>query len=110
MFRRSGKALGDDARPPTYIETVSRSGYRFIAPVSTVPFDAKSGAAREISRPLAAYELVGPGRAHLLSGSYFELPNADEAFLAAVEIDPTYAAAHAGLGELCRVAMPRRSR
>ena len=48
------KALGDDARPPTYIETLSRSGYRFIAPVSTVPFDAKSGAAREMSRPLGS--------------------------------------------------------
>lgn len=91
------KALGDAARPPTYIETVSRSGYRFIAPVSTVPFDAKSDAAREMSRPLAAYELVGRGRAHLLSGSYFELSKAVEAFLAVVEIDPTYAAAHAGL-------------
>jgi len=28
------KALGDRKRPPVYIETVSRSGYRFIAPVT----------------------------------------------------------------------------
>ena len=27
------KALGDDTRPPTYIETVVRPGYRFIAAV-----------------------------------------------------------------------------
>lgn len=27
------KALGDTRRPPTYIETVSRSGYRFIGSV-----------------------------------------------------------------------------
>src|SRR5260370_15565549 len=27
------KALGDDARRPRYIETVSRRGYRWIAPV-----------------------------------------------------------------------------
>src|SRR6516165_12071181 len=27
------KALGDDQQPHTYIETVSRSGYRFTAPV-----------------------------------------------------------------------------
>ena len=27
------KALGDDTRPPAYIETVVRSGYRFIAAV-----------------------------------------------------------------------------
>jgi DNA-binding winged helix-turn-helix (wHTH) protein len=30
------KALGDDQRPPTYIETVARSGYRFIAPLEVV--------------------------------------------------------------------------
>src|SRR5262245_10279340 len=28
------KALGDNNRSPRYIETVSRSGYRFIAPVT----------------------------------------------------------------------------
>ena len=28
------KALGDTSRPPRYIETVARSGYRFIAPVT----------------------------------------------------------------------------
>ena len=32
-----------------------------------------------------------------MSGSYFELPNAVDAFRAAVAIDPTYAPAHAGL-------------
>jgi DNA-binding winged helix-turn-helix (wHTH) protein/tetratricopeptide (TPR) repeat protein len=31
------KALGDDARQPRYIETVSRRGYRLLAPVSTGP-------------------------------------------------------------------------
>src|SRR6266478_5554161 len=30
------KALGDDTRPPAYIETVVRSGYRFIAAVRFV--------------------------------------------------------------------------
>jgi tetratricopeptide (TPR) repeat protein len=47
--------------------------------------------------PIEVYELVGRGRSHLLSGSYFELPDAVTAFRAAIEIDPTYAAAHAGL-------------
>ena len=36
------KALGDDQRPPTYIETVARSGYRFIAPVTRVAADESS--------------------------------------------------------------------
>lgn len=31
------KALGDDARRPTYIETVSKRGYRLIAPVNSAP-------------------------------------------------------------------------
>jgi DNA-binding winged helix-turn-helix (wHTH) protein/Tfp pilus assembly protein PilF len=91
------KALGDDARPPTYIETVSRSGYRFIAPVFKPPSDDQSDAAREALRPLEVYELVGRGRSHLMSASYFELPQALSTLRAAIEIDPTYAPAHAGL-------------
>ena len=50
-----------------------------------------------IARPVKLYEFVGRGRSHLLSGSYFELPNAVDAFRAAIEIDSTYAPAHAGL-------------
>ena len=30
------RSLGDEARPSTYIETVARSGYRFVAPVRRV--------------------------------------------------------------------------
>jgi serine/threonine protein kinase len=52
---------------------------------------------RQSDRPLEAYELVGRGRHHLLSGSFFELPQAVAAFHAAAELDPAYAAAHAGL-------------
>jgi eukaryotic-like serine/threonine-protein kinase len=65
------------------------------------------------SRPLEAYELVGRGRRHLLSGSFFELPQAAAAFQAATALDPTYAAAHAGLalalcGEGITHAVPHR--
>ncbi len=95
------KALGDDARPPTYIETVSGSGYRFIAAVTAAPADAASDAARDVARPLEVYELVGRGRLHLMSGSYFELPQAVSNFRAAIDIDPTYAPAHAGLAMTC---------
>ena len=35
------KALGDNSRNPQYIETVSKKGYRLIAPVSTDSVDAK---------------------------------------------------------------------
>jgi serine/threonine protein kinase len=50
-----------------------------------------------------ASELVARGWAHLRSGSFFELSDAISAFLAATEVAPTYAAAHAGLA-LTKVA------
>jgi DNA-binding winged helix-turn-helix (wHTH) protein len=92
------KALGTDRAISEYIETVSRSGYRFVAPVrSNEGLAAEKAFLNAALRPLELYELVGRGRGHLLSGSYFELPDAVSSFRAAVEIDPTYAAAHAGL-------------
>jgi DNA-binding winged helix-turn-helix (wHTH) protein/cytochrome c-type biogenesis protein CcmH/NrfG len=99
------KALGDDTRPPAYIETVVRSGYRFIAAVRFDSADEKPLTPRAITRPVELYELVGRGRSHLLSGSFFELPAAVDAFRSAIEIDPTYAPAHAGLARaLCQQA------
>jgi serine/threonine protein kinase len=50
-----------------------------------------------------ASELVARGWAHLRSGSFFELSDASSAFLAATEVAPAYAAAHAGLA-LTKVA------
>jgi DNA-binding winged helix-turn-helix (wHTH) protein len=91
------KALGEDARRPTYIETVARSGYRFIAAVRFDSENGKSFAPTAVARPVELYELVGRGRSHLLSDSFFELPAAVDAFRSAIEIDPTYAPAHAGL-------------
>jgi len=86
------KALGDDRGPSQYIQTVAKSGYRFIAP----PGDAGARAFAKPARP-EVYELVGRARAHLLSSARSELPHAVEAFEAAIAIDPTHAAAHAGL-------------
>ena len=91
------KALDDLDRPLKYIETVPRSGYRFIGRVAAVPAPDEAAGAGNGMCPLEVYELVGRGRAHLLSASHFELPQAVEAFQAAIEIDPSYAASHAGL-------------
>ena len=45
-------ALDDDARKPRFIETVSRRGYRFIAPVIAIPITPSAGAdAAEIGSP-----------------------------------------------------------
>ena len=75
-----------------YIETVSRSGYRFAAPVtewhSTQP-------AAEIT------ELCNRGRGHLRAASMYEVPKALAAFRAAIALDPACAAAHAGLALAC---------
>ena len=86
------KALGDDPASPVYIQTVAKSGYRFIANVSAEP------AAVETS-PLTGevHELVGRARAHLLSAKRAEVPDAVRLFEAAIGIDPTHAPAHAGL-------------
>jgi tetratricopeptide (TPR) repeat protein len=50
-----------------------------------------------------ASDLVARGWAHLRSGSFFELSDAVSAFVAATEVAPAYAAAHAGLA-LTKVA------
>ena len=52
---------------------------------------------RQHARSAEVFELFGRGRAFLLSGSMFEVPKAVEAFRSATALDPSYAAAHAGL-------------
>ena len=91
------KALGDDTRLPAYIETVARTGYRFISAVTCDSAAAEQSAPAALARPVELYEYIGRGRSHLLSGSYVELPSAVDAFRAAIAIDSTYAPAHAGL-------------
>ena len=78
------KVLGDD------IQTVPKSGYRFVASVV-------SQSATPASSTPEVCELVGRGRSHLASSRYSEVPNAIESFEAAIALDPDYAPAHAGL-------------
>jgi len=59
------------------------------------------GPAARVTLPPGVHQLVGRGRAALSSASRAELPNAVAAFQAAIEIDPTYAVAHAGLAQTC---------
>jgi tetratricopeptide (TPR) repeat protein len=56
-----------------------------------------AGTATPSASRLDVYELCGRGRAHLLSASMFEVPQAVEAFRSAIELDGSYAPAHAGL-------------
>jgi DNA-binding winged helix-turn-helix (wHTH) protein len=90
------KALGEP-RDARFIETVAKSGYRFVAPI------LEGGALRQpkpISTP-EVYELLGRARAHLMSAARTELPLAVRAFETTIELDATCAAAHSGLALAC---------
>ena len=99
------KALEDHDTQQRLIETVSRSGYRFRADVSREPQYQDQLSMRwpigVLPAQPAVYELIGRGRAYLLTASMTEIPKAAAAFRSAIELDPTYAAAHAGLARAC---------
>jgi tetratricopeptide (TPR) repeat protein len=98
------RALVDRDPDRRCIETVTRVGYRFAAAVT-----------RHHSRPplslrwpigvlptqAGVHELIGRGRTHLMTASRSDVPKASEAFRSAIDLDPTYAAAHAGLALAC---------
>ena len=100
------------------IETVPRAGYRFGAAVRrrTVPSPLPQGPPAGVwpAHP-AVSELIGRARTHLLAASRSDVPKAVEAFRAAIELDPHYAAGHAGMALACcaraemRLASPARA-
>src|SRR5262252_2935799 len=44
-------AIGDDPSAPTYIRTVARRGYRFVADVETAPARRAAAIAEEVAEP-----------------------------------------------------------
>ena len=57
--RRLREALDDNAGTPRFVETLSRRGYRFIAPVQTVTVNAEPQQQTEASaRPTASTEIL----------------------------------------------------
>src|SRR4030095_6619322 len=66
------RALGDSQRRPRCIETIPRSGYRFIATVTPMLANDVSAQLGNGVCPVEVYELVGRGRLHLLAASHFE--------------------------------------
>lgn len=53
-IRRLRDALGDSAENPTFVETVARRGYRFLAPVTAVPTSGSHQLPTEEARPPVA--------------------------------------------------------
>jgi DNA-binding winged helix-turn-helix (wHTH) protein/tetratricopeptide (TPR) repeat protein len=95
------KIFGDSGENVAYIETIPRSGYRFSAAVRrsdtrTETLSMKWPIGVLPARPEVS-ELIGRGRACLMAASRAEIPRALESFRSAVELDPDYAASHAGL-------------
>jgi DNA-binding winged helix-turn-helix (wHTH) protein/Tfp pilus assembly protein PilF len=99
------KALNDEDAGNRLIETVAGTGYRFRASVTRQPARRDPISMRWPVGVLAAdpavHELIGRGRAHLLTSSMADVPKAVAAFRSAIELDPGYAAAHAGLARAC---------
>jgi DNA-binding winged helix-turn-helix (wHTH) protein/tetratricopeptide (TPR) repeat protein len=95
------KSLDDRGKGGTYIETVPRAGYRFSAAVTRQPAAAESLSMKWPIGVLPARpevsELIGRGRTCLMAASRADVPHAVQAFRSATELDPDYAAAHAGL-------------
>jgi Tfp pilus assembly protein PilF/DNA-binding winged helix-turn-helix (wHTH) protein len=126
-IRQIRHALGDDAEVPRFIETVPRLGYRFIAPVTSLP---ERGSRRPRWRAAAAGAIVTvlvgliiarvmlgdtlrseavrseAGELYLRGQLALADPNTGSArtalalFEKALALDPTYAAAHAGVAQV----------
>ena len=98
------RTLGD-GHEGELIETVPRAGYRFTAAVRRPAPKPRSSNLRWPVGVLPAQpevsDLIGQGRHHLLTASRPDVPKAVAAFRSATQLDPDYAAAHAGLALAC---------
>ena len=94
----AARAMPDAVR----LERLRRSGSHPGA-AAVKPAVADDASITDAPRASEASELVARGWAHLRSASFFEVSDAVSAFQAATVIDPTYAAAYAGLA-LAKVA------
>jgi serine/threonine protein kinase len=101
-LKRQLDANAARAMPDVRLDLLRRSGSHPDA-AAVKPAVADNASITDGPRASEASELVARGWAHLRSGSFFELSDALSVFQAATAIDPTSAAAHAGLA-LVRVA------
>ena len=96
------KALGRDPGGAALIQTVSKGGYRFVAPVAAGHSTRASlgpGATRAVSANSDAYRAYVEGRYHWSQRSEPELKKAIDDFRSAVTFDPDFAAAYSGMAD-----------
>jgi DNA-binding winged helix-turn-helix (wHTH) protein len=93
------QALGDDRSNPTYIQTVAKRGYRFVAPVEVVDAEPAPGRARRRreSSSLDAHRALTEGRLQLESLDASEVAVAIDNFKRAIDLDPSLPGAYVGL-------------
>jgi DNA-binding winged helix-turn-helix (wHTH) protein/Tfp pilus assembly protein PilF len=94
-LRKIRRVLGDDPSRPRYVETVVGKGYRFIAAVD-ISRDSPATMRRVLP---AAYENYVRGRHAWEKRTEQDLRQAIGFFQSAIDVDPTYAAAYAGLAD-----------
>ena len=95
--------LGDASGEPSFIETIPKHGYRFVATVTRVEASelanagTASGPTRELSARSRAYDLYVRGKVKAGSENADDNAGAIKALEAAVAIDPSYAEGFAQL-------------
>jgi tetratricopeptide (TPR) repeat protein len=96
LKRQLDASAGGTMPDAVRFELLRRAGSK-PGPAALKPAVADDASITEALRPSEASELVARGWAHVRSGSFFEISDAVSAFQAATVIDPTFAAAYAGL-------------
>ena len=74
------RALGDDPRSPAYIETISKRGYRLIAPVVAAPLSARASRRRWWLAPAAGAAILAVVLLYHLNAFEPTLPDQAETF------------------------------
>ena len=98
IIRALRRALGNQPGGAPYIETHTRSGYRFVAPVSEA-HQAVSGA--EIGALLEPFLAFVDGRAALERLDCEGAARARDAFTEILRVEPSLVVAHVGLATAC---------
>jgi len=91
------KALGDGVDGLRFIETVPRRGYRFVGPVRELTVDERKPSAKRYTDNFEAYQFYVKGHFFWDKRTEEGIKKSIEYFERAIQLDPNYALAYAGL-------------